>query len=357
MTPRISAHGAERELINSMRAIARIDRGRPAHFLPGGRRARRRIDIASAARARLTRAAPMNVHHLELFYYVAKHGGISAAVRQIPYGIQQPAVSGQMRLLEEDAGTKLFERSPFKLTAAGARLFAHIEPFFSNLGAVKQQLGSADPPPLRVGASEVVLRTHLPAVLERLRHSHPRVRLKLRSGFDTELADWLRDGEVDLIITPMPGRPPPRTRHQRLLRLPLVMLVPKKWKLSTAEKLWANRRPEAPLISLPERESASVVFQRGLRKRGVTWPVAIEASSLDLITQYVADGRGAGVSVMLPEFLKHPRVRVLPLEDFDSLEVVAMWNGEVSPLVRALLEEGRRYTQEHWPAWASDAPK
>ena len=37
----------------------------------------------------------MNVHHLELFYYVARHGGISQAVRHIPYGIQQPAVSGQ----------------------------------------------------------------------------------------------------------------------------------------------------------------------------------------------------------------------------------------------------------------------
>jgi len=38
----------------------------------------------------------MNIHHLELFYYVAKHGGIAAAVRKMPYGIQQPAVSGQI---------------------------------------------------------------------------------------------------------------------------------------------------------------------------------------------------------------------------------------------------------------------
>src|SRR3954469_18353805 len=72
--------------------------------------------------------ARMNVHHLELFYYVARHGGISAAVRHIPYGIQQPAVSGQMRALEESAGVKLFERSPFKLTPAGERLFAHVQP-------------------------------------------------------------------------------------------------------------------------------------------------------------------------------------------------------------------------------------
>ena len=43
----------------------------------------------------------MNIHHLELFYYVARHGGITEAVRNIPYGIQQPAVSGQVAQLEE----------------------------------------------------------------------------------------------------------------------------------------------------------------------------------------------------------------------------------------------------------------
>src|SRR3954467_13900866 len=80
-----------------------------------------------------TRFRLMNVHHLELFYYVAKHGGISAAVRHIPYGIQQPAVSGQMLALEVEAGTKLFERSPFRLTKAGEKLFAHVQPFFENL--------------------------------------------------------------------------------------------------------------------------------------------------------------------------------------------------------------------------------
>ena len=45
----------------------------------------------------------MNIHHLELFYYIAKHGGI-AAVRNMPYGIQQPAVSGQIAKLEEALG-------------------------------------------------------------------------------------------------------------------------------------------------------------------------------------------------------------------------------------------------------------
>lgn len=312
--------------------------------------------VATRRAVALALAAPMNVHHLELFYYVAKHRGISAAVRHIPYGIQQPAVSGQMRLLEEDAGVKLFDRSPFRLTAAGEQLFAHVEPFFGNLGNIKQQLVSGQQPTLRVGASEVVLRSHLPVVLERLQSNQPQVRLKLRSGFESDLAGWLRDGEVDLVITPLPGRPPPRTRHQRLLRLPLALLVPKKLKVSRAEELWANRRPDLPLVSIPERESVSVVFQRGLKKRGVKWPVAIEASSLDLVTKYVADGRGAGVTMMLPEFVKHPRVRMVPLEGFDPIEIVALWNGEQTALVAALLEEGRRYTQELWPEWVSGSP-
>jgi hypothetical protein len=52
----------------------------------------------------------MNIYHLELFYFVAKHGGIAAAVRNVPYGIQQPATSGQIARLEESLGTKAFQR-------------------------------------------------------------------------------------------------------------------------------------------------------------------------------------------------------------------------------------------------------
>ncbi len=55
----------------------------------------------------------MNVHHLELFYYVARHGGIMPAVRNIPYGIQQPAVSDQVALLEEFLGVTLIQQRPF----------------------------------------------------------------------------------------------------------------------------------------------------------------------------------------------------------------------------------------------------
>ena len=64
----------------------------------------------------------LNIHHLELFYYVARHGGISEAVRHMPYGIQQPAMSSQIIQLEETLGLTLFQRRPFQLLPAGAEL-------------------------------------------------------------------------------------------------------------------------------------------------------------------------------------------------------------------------------------------
>ena len=72
----------------------------------------------------------MNIHHLELFYHVAKNGGISQAVRKMPYGIQQPAVSAQILRLEEDLDAVLFQRRPFSLTKSGRELFPVLQSFF-----------------------------------------------------------------------------------------------------------------------------------------------------------------------------------------------------------------------------------
>ena len=110
----------------------------------------------------------MNIHHLELFYYVARHGGIMAAVRNIPYGIQQPAVSGQVAQLEEDLGVTLFHRRPFSLTPQGKELYDFIRPFFDNLTPMAEKLRGGIARHLRVAASEIVLRDYLPVILQEL---------------------------------------------------------------------------------------------------------------------------------------------------------------------------------------------
>ena len=117
----------------------------------------------------------MNIHHLELFYYVARHGGITEAVRNIPYGIQQPAVSGQVAQLEEFLGVVLFQRRPFALSTAGEKLYKFITPFFSNLEAIAAVEGVDG---LFIGPSD------LAAALGHLGDSgHPEVRAAIEDAF------------------------------------------------------------------------------------------------------------------------------------------------------------------------------
>src|SRR5579871_6271998 len=122
----------------------------------------------------------MNVHHLELFYYVARHGGISEAVRNIPYGIQQPAVSGQIARLEEYLGSPLFQRRPFALTPAGRKLYDFIAPFFSGLDELDTELQGKAVPRIRIGSSDIVFRDHMPALLQAMRKKFPRLNVALR---------------------------------------------------------------------------------------------------------------------------------------------------------------------------------
>ena len=297
----------------------------------------------------------MNVHHLELFYYVAKHGGISAAVRKIPYGIQQPAVSGQMGKLEEDAGARLFERSPFRLTPAGERLFAHVQPFFEGLAPVAAELRTAAKPELRIGGAELVLRDHLPSVMQRVRENFPRMRFSLRTtGFQSEIEAWLRDGQIDVAFAPVYPRAPAGLRTTRLARLPLVLQVHPKSGVKSAEELWARRKITEPLICLPENTGIVRGFFATLKKRRVSWPNVIEATSLDLVTRYVANGDGIGLNILVNPKARPRDVRVLPLAGFAPVTMGALWRGEPTPLVRAAIDGVRAYARATWPDWACE---
>ena len=294
----------------------------------------------------------MNVHYLELFYYVAKHGGISAAVRKIPYGIQQPAVSGQMTKLEQDLGVRLFERSPFRLTAAGERLYDHIQPFFEGLDAVAAELAETAGPELRIGGAELVLRDHLPGVMLRLREKFPKFKFSLRTlGYQSEVEAWLRHGHADLVLSPVGTRAPAGLRMTRFACVPLVLQVHPKAGIKSAAELWARKKITEPLICLPASTGITREFLAELKRRGVTWRNLIEATSLDLVTRYVANGDGIGLNVLVNPKAKSREVRLLPLEGFAPMTMGALWRGEPSPLVQAAIDCVRAYAQATWPDW------
>src|SRR5580692_8649846 len=163
----------------------------------------------------------MNIHHLELFYYVARHGGISEAVRNIPYGIQQPAVSGQIAQLEEYLGATLFIRRPFSLTPPGEKLYRFIEPFFMGVDAMASELQGGTTHQIRIGSSDVVLRDHLPELLQAVRKKFPGLRITLREGFSPELENMLQRQEIELAVTVTDRKPGGGVNSLVLLEMPM----------------------------------------------------------------------------------------------------------------------------------------
>lgn len=281
----------------------------------------------------------MNPHHLELFYYVAKHRGIVAACRHIPYGVQQPAVSAQMIKLEAAVGVRLFERKPFRLTAAGEELFAFVSPFFAGLSEVEARLRGKVSRQLRLAGPTQLMRDHLPELLIRLQSQEPEAKLRLVEADQRTAQDLILRGEVDLAVAVMESRPPAGLRMEKLIELPQRLLVREESGYRrAAEVLREGAAGRLTLVSLPEHELLPRLFQAGLRGKGLRWPVSIEVSSTDLAARYVAMGLGVGLSAASPAAPRVPGVRALPLPGFAPLPVAALWKGQLQPLAERFLE-------------------
>lgn len=261
------------------------------------------------------------------------------AVRNIPYGIQQPAVSGQVAQLEEFLGVILFHRRPFALTVEGEKLFQFIQPFFSNLDRIATELQGGQARQIRIGASTIILRDHVPALIQTVKQKFPGMSISLRDGYPAALETLLLKDEIDLAITLLDRKNTPGLHSLILLELPLVLLVEKSSDIQSSEQLWKRDRIKAPLICLPQGELMCKIFQQKLGELEVDWFPSIEASSVDLIETYVASGLGIGVSVAIPKKELPGNVRSLALPGFPSVLIGALWRGKTTPLLQLFLDE------------------
>ncbi len=284
----------------------------------------------------------MNIHHLELFYHVARCRGVSAAARQMPYGIQQPAISAQILQLEDSLGKTLFHRRPFALTPEGETLFAFIEPFFLKLPAMADRLRGGADQSLRISCPEIVQRDYLPALIAGVRAKLPGFHFTLDSGRVDEIEARLRAGQIDLGLATSDGPKDADIRHHELLRLPLVLLVPESSKFTSAAEILALDRIDLPLITLPRGEPAVIAFQQALQQRKIEWFPMLELASLDLVARFVAEGYGAGLVMEIPGITRPPGLRALPLPGFPEISFYALTLGTHPPMVDLFITEAIR---------------
>lgn len=289
----------------------------------------------------------MNIHHLELFYYVVRGGGITSALRLIPYGIQQPAVSAQLSRLEDSLGVKLFQRRPFSLTAAGRAVFEHIAPFFSDLPQVAGRVRQEAVEHLRLAASASVLRQHMPGLLKTIQEQTPGLRITLRESAQESAERMLREHEIDLAVVLLENKPGSGIRHEPLIKISMVLMVELNSPyLTAASVLNALKKESLPLIALPRKEHLPRVFQKKLAERGLNWPTRIEATSNELIETYVSHGFGIGLGLRIPGHSVSPMVRTLPLKGFPTLTFGALWSGRLPAPATSFLQLARARSRE-----------
>lgn len=278
-----------------------------------------------------------NLGHLELFYHVVRNRGISNAIGRMRRNIQQPALSEQMKLLEEAVGGKLFERQPFRLTAEGQELYRTVQPLFDNLDHTVTRLQNRRRSHLRVAGEELMIQQYVGPVMQTILRLEPQTRITCSAGNGVEMVRWLREGEVDVVIAALNGERPPGLACQHITTRPLVLVVRKRTSIRSADHFWTQPEIIAPLICPCSTDGISQVFQRGLKRGSVSWWPQIVTSSAGTVAPYVASGAGVGVTLDMPHLVGHPQVRTLRLDGFDPVQISALWRPEDTLRLKPLL--------------------
>jgi DNA-binding transcriptional LysR family regulator len=118
-------------------------------------------------------------------------------------GRTQPAVSLQVRRLEEQLGFSVFDRSgrTLALTTEGAALLPQARRLLRLHDEIVAGLGEGDlEGEVRFGAPEDIATAHLPAILGNFARSHPRIRLSVTCDYTANLLDQLSRGLLDLAL-------------------------------------------------------------------------------------------------------------------------------------------------------------
>ncbi len=243
----------------------------------------------------------LDVHRLRLLREVAVIATIAAAAEALAF--TPSAVSQQLSKLETEVGAPLLERSGrgVALTDVGQTLVAHSDAVFRALdraeAAAEEARGDIGGT-LRVGAFASAGTELVAPAIRSLGRSAPRLRVELRELEDPVSIVGLRLGELDLIIlqdfTNVPSRTPTGLSRHHLIDDPLVLSIPRSWRLESSTSL--AQLGDRPWIAEPEANPSGRALRHACRAAGFEPEIRYEVQSFQVMAALVA--RGLGVALV-----------------------------------------------------------
>lgn len=269
--------------------------------------------------------------------------------------ITQPALSQQVRRLENELGVELFDRRrhPIRLTSAGAHLLvlAHqILDAMDNAVAEVREFGSEYRGRIVLGAMQYLTSLEVPDLLAAFRTRHPRVELQLRMGNTGQLETMLRADEIDLALCHSDGLDlPPGFAIEPLRDEELVLIVAPSHPLAGRDQVSVTELADAPFITFRHGASIHDALMNAFAEHGLVPQVGFE--SADMATAFALVGRGLGVALVPRSITSHGAspghpVHAVPVGPGRISRTVALiWRRDRyhSPTFEAFSEYTRRY--------------
>jgi len=198
--------------------------------------------------------ADVELRHLRYFVAVAAHGSFNRAA-QILY-LTQPALSRQVKDLEEELGVPLLVRgkNAVTLTKAGERFYEEAREVLARADLAVQRIRSeARIEVLRIGYAPSVTADILPQALKKFHAQQPAVRVELADLSPEEMIRMASEGQLDLVtalepsVTTIPGFEWAKLRH-----IKLVLVMPTDHCLAKLKQISPKRLQDLPLVGLAQ---------------------------------------------------------------------------------------------------------
>ncbi|MCR5978096.1 LysR family transcriptional regulator [Gordonia jinghuaiqii] len=274
----------------------------------------------------------MELRQLEYFVAVADEGGFTPAAGRVH--TTQPNISAQIRGLERELGSALFDRSgrSVRLTVAGRAALPAARDALAAADSVARAVADVDGllrGSLSVGMVEGCTVAPLFAALGDFRSAHPQIELSLRESPSSSLISMVSDGALDIALAGY-GDDLPRNIDSLTVIAERVVAVMPGDTATSIDPITLESLRHRSLICLPAGAGIRAVFDAAARTLGTPVRPAIEASSPDAIIELVCSGLGLGI---LSESIAEADERVigLPIRGVDDLARLGfVWRSEPS---------------------------
>ena len=252
---------------------------------------------------------------LRAFCHAARLGNITHAAERVCSS--QPAVSMNIRTLEEELGVTLFVRNGphIALTAAGQNLYRRAQSLVQDLDGFADtfdELFRELAGPLCIAAGEASSSYLLPRHIAAFVECHSDVEISVRVGSGSECLSWLRGYEVDIVFAAMDVEPPDLEFHE-LVSSPYELITPQGHPLSRLAVAGPRDVGNHAQVAHTHQSHIRTLGDMHLRQHGVAPNVVVDVDGWGTIKDYVEAGLGVAIVPALC-LTEHDHVCRVPYE-------------------------------------------